>query len=177
MRIALLRAALSTVGWPSVDIRPFDPADADALWTLLEPVFRAGDTYAVDPNISRDAALAMWVDTPAATFVVEDAGAILGTYYIKTNQKGGGAHVCNCGYITAAAARGQGLASAMCAHSLGAAKALGYKAMQFNFVLTSNEGAIRLWERAGFETVGRIPEAFQHPSAGLVDALVMYRKL
>lgn len=160
-----------------MEIRPYEPADADAVWALLEPVFRAGDTYAVDPGISRDAALAIWIDAPAATYVVADAGAILGSYYIKTNQQGGGAHVCNCGYITSSKARGQGIASAMCAHSLEAAKTHGYKAMQFNFVLTSNEGAIRLWERAGFDTVGRIPEGFQHPTLGLVDALVMYKEL
>lgn len=160
-----------------MDIRPYQPADADDVWALLEPTFRAGDTYAVDPGISRDAALAMWVDAPAATYVVDDAGMILGTYYLKTNQQGGGAHVCNCGYVTSPAARGRGIASLMCAHSQDQARKMLYKAMQFNFVLCTNHGAIRLWERAGFETVGRIPDAFDHPDAGLVDALVMYKRL
>lgn len=160
-----------------MQIRPCAPGDADAIWGLLKPTFRAGDTYAVDPAISRDAALAMWVDVPVASYVAEDASVILGTYYIKTNQQGGGAHVCNCGYVTGAAARGRGVASLMCDHSQQVARALGYKAMQFNFVLATNAGAIRLWEKAGFATVGRIPEAFAHPSAGLVDALVMHKHL
>lgn len=158
-------------------IRPFETPDAKAVWNLLEQTFRAGDSYAVDPMITQADAMNMWVSAPIATFVTELNGDILGTYYIKTNQKGGGAHVCNCGYVTAAAARGQGLASAMCAHSQETARALGYKAMQFNFVLATNTGAIRLWERAGFDTVGRIPDAFDHPNAGLTDALVMYKWL
>lgn len=158
-------------------IRPYAAPDADAVWSMLKATFRAGDTYAVDPDISRTDALAMWVDAPQATYVVETDAGIVGTYYIKTNQQGGGAHVCNCGYITDAAARGQGLAAAMCTHSQDAARALGYQAMQYNFVLTSNAGAIRLWERAGFDTVGRIPKAFAHPTLGLVDALVMFKTL
>lgn len=143
---------------------------------MLKQTFRAGDTYAVDPDISREDALALWTDT-AATYVVETDAGIVGTYYIKANKPGGGAHVCNCGFVTDSAARGQGIAAAMCAHSLEAARALGYAAMQFNFVLASNEGAIRLWERAGFDTVGRIPDAFDHPDHGMVDALIMYRTL
>ncbi|SEW21423.1 Ribosomal protein S18 acetylase RimI [Cognatiyoonia koreensis] len=160
-----------------MQIRAATPQDHDAIWCLLEPVFRAGDTYAVARDITRDDALTMWCELPKATFVVEDAGRIIGTYYIKTNQQGGGAHVCNCGYVTDSAAQGRGVASAMCAHSQDAARGLGYRAMQFNFVLATNTGAIRLWERAGFETVGRLPHAFDHPTAGLIDALVMFKWL
>lgn len=160
-----------------ITIRLATPDDHDAIWPLLRDVFRAGETYAVDPRISRDAALDYWVTQARAAYVAEDAGRIVGTYYIKTNQAGGGAHVCNCGYIVDAAAQGQGIAAQMCQHSQTAAAALGYRAMQFNLVLASNEGAVRLWERLGFAKVGTIPAAFVHPRLGDVDAFVMHKAL
>lgn len=158
-------------------IRLAGPDDFDQIWPLLRDVFRAGDTYAVDPDISRDAAFAYWMTQAAVTYVAEDAGRVVATYYIKTNQAGGGAHVCNCGYIVSHDARGQGIAKQLCLHSQDAARALGYRAMQFNFVLSSNAGAVRLWHKLGFATVGTIPEAFAHPKAGFVDAYVMYKRL
>lgn len=158
-----------------MDIRLATRADRGAIWALLKPVFRAGDTYAVDPDISRDAALAYWIDTPAACYVAVDAGRIIGTYYIKTNQQGGGAHVCNCGYI--AGVQGRGVATAMCEASQQQARDMGYRAMQFNLVLASNAGAVRLWHRLGFETVGMIPQAFGHSTLGFVDAHVMFKQL
>ena len=151
-------------------------ADADAIWALLEPVFRAGETYAVDPAISRDDALAYWMGG-AGCYVVRDQGAVVGTYYIKTNQPGGGAHICNCGYVVSPAARGRGLAAQMCEASQDQARALGYRAMQFNFVLESNTGAVRLWHRLGFATVGTIPDAFDHPTQGMVRAFVMHKQI
>lgn len=157
-----------------MEIRAAKVSDADSIWALLQPVFRDGTTYAIDPAISREDALTYWMDLPAATYVVEQGGAIVGTYYIKTNQQGGGSHVCNCGYIVGEVARGQGLAAQMCVASQGQARALGYRAMQFNFVLASNVGAVKLWHKLGYETVGMIPRAFDHPKLGLVDAHVMY---
>jgi ribosomal protein S18 acetylase RimI-like enzyme len=157
-------------------IRPATAQDWPAIWALLEPVFRAGETYAVDRDIPEDAARAIWLDTPAATFVYDDDG-ILGTFYIKKNHAGGGAHICNCGYITAEAAQGRGIARAMCEHSQNAARALGFTAMQFNFVLASNVGAIALWHKLGFSTVGTLPAAFNHPAHGLVDAHIMWKAL
>ena len=158
-------------------IRLVRDGDADALWPILRDVVRAGDTYAIEPDLSQSRLMEYWCETPRATYVAEAEGRILGTYYIKTNQPGGGSHVCNCGYITAPAARGRGVARAMCEHSQEAARALGYEAMQFNFVVTSNEGAIALWTKLGFETVGRLPKAFRHPKQGPVDALVMFKWL
>ncbi|MEL7257088.1 MAG: GNAT family N-acetyltransferase [Pseudomonadota bacterium] len=158
-------------------IRPVRDDDRDALWPILRDVIRPGDTYAIDPAVSREDMLHLWCDMPAASYVAERDGVILGTYYIKTNQQGGGSHVCNCGYITAPAAQGQGIARAMCEHSQDAARALGYEAMQFNFVVASNVGAIALWTKLGFETVGRLPRAFRHPEQGLMDALVMFKWL
>jgi len=160
-----------------ITVQPYRDADAGALWALLEPVFRAGDTYAIDADIARDDALAYWCGPGRRVFVCEAAGSVLGSYYIVRNQGGGGAHVCNCGFVTAPAARGRGVARAMLAHALDTASALGFRAMQFNFVVATNTRAIATWERAGFDTVGRLPGAFRHPQDGYVDALVMYRSL
>lgn len=162
----------------SVTIRPARPSDHDAIWMILEPVIRAGETYALPRDMSREAALAYWTSAEKATFVAEDAtGVLLGTYYLKANQMGGGAHVCNCGYVTAEAARGKGVAGMLCAHSQDVARARGFTAMQFNLVVSTNEGAVRLWQKLGFEIAGTLPKAFDHPAQGLVDAHVMYKLL
>jgi len=160
-----------------LEIRSARAEDAEALWPILREVIRAGETYAIDPGMTRDRALEMWMDIPRASYVAEAEGRILGTYYIKTNHAGGGAHVCNCGYVVTPVARGQGIARAMCAHSQEEAAKLGYLAMQYNLVVETNTGAIALWEKMGFETVGRLPRAFEHPQDGLVDARVMYKWL
>jgi len=160
-----------------VTIRAVRDTDADVLWRILRDVIRAGDTYAIDPGLTRDRVLDLWTVLPRAAFVAERDGRILGSYYIKSNHQGGGAHVCNCGYVTAPEARGQGIAEAMCVHSQDEARRLGYLAMQFNCVVETNTGALRIWERLGFQTVGRLPRAFRHPEAGLVDAFVMYKWL
>ncbi len=157
--------------------RPAAAADFAALWPMLRDVIRAGETYAIDPDLSRAATRAWWMEAPRATYVAETRGEIGGTFYIKTNTPGGGAHVCNAGFIVAEEARGQGLARAMCLHAQDEARAMGYLAMQFNFVVAINTGAIALWHDMGFETVGRLPRAFRHPMAGLVDARVMYKWL
>jgi len=153
------------------------PADDAAIWRVLEPIIRVGETYVLPRDMSRDAALAYWRSPGHAVFIAEDAGAIVGTYYLRANQQGGGAHVANCGYMTAPDAGGRGVARAMCEHSLGEARQRGFRAMQFNFVVASNERAVRLWQRLGFAVVGRLPQAFAHPRLGFVDALVMHRPL
>ena len=158
-------------------IRRYDPTDANALWAMLEPVFRAGDTYAVDTDIYRDDAIAFWTDGVHEAWVADDGGDLIGTYYIQPNQMGGGRHVCNCGYVTAAAARGRGVARRMLEHSLDYAKEVGFKAMQYNFVVSTNTRAIATWEAYGFDVVGRLPQAFAHPEEGMVDALVMFKTL
>lgn len=158
-----------------LQIRPTTEADQDAIWAILEPVIRAGDTYTLDPGLSRQDALAYWLSPDKSSFVAEDSGEILGTYYIRANQTGGGKHVCNCGYMTAPAARGRGIAHAMCEHSLELAPTLGFRAMQFNFVVSKNEGAVRLWQKLGFAITGTLPGAFHHPTEGFIDAYVMYR--
>lgn len=161
-------------------IRPARPEDAEAIIAILLPAFRAGDTYAVDPQIDAAGARDYWFARGKTVFVAETlgpGGRVVGTGYVRANQAGGGAHVANAGFVTDPAARGRGVASALLDHALTAARAMGFRAMQFNFVVSTNEGAIRLWTRAGFAIVGRLPGAFRHPTAGDVDALVMYRTL
>jgi Acetyltransferases len=158
-------------------IRPARPEDAAALWRIVEPVIRAGETYALERDMSATAAMQYWMGDDKTTFVAEDAGEVVGTYYIRRNQAGGGGHVCNCGYMTAAAASGRGVARAMCTHSLDYARRAGYRAMQFNLVVSTNDRAVRLWQSLGFEIVGRLPGAFNHPVYGDVDAFVMFRTL
>jgi ribosomal protein S18 acetylase RimI-like enzyme len=158
-------------------IRPALPADDDAIWRILEPTFRAGETYPIPRDFSRDDALAYWRSAGNEVLVAEDGGALVGTYYLRANNKGGGAHVANCGYVVAAEATGRGVARAMCLDSLERARARGFRAMQFNFVIASNERAVRLWQACGFEILGRLPGAFRHPRLGEVDAYVMHRTL
>ena len=160
-----------------MQIRSATPADAAAIWAIIGPTIRAGDTYALDRDMGEEQALAYWFGADKEVFVAEVDGAVLGTYYLRANQAGGGAHVCNCGYMTAAAATGRGIARAMCDHSVERARARGFRSMQFNFVVSSNDRAVRLWQRLGFEVVGRLPGAFDHPAHGFVDALVLYRTL
>jgi L-amino acid N-acyltransferase YncA len=158
-------------------IRPARPEDHVALWRILEPTIRAGETYALPRDMSEVDAIADWTAPGHETFVAEEDGQILGTYYLHPNQRGGGAHVANCGYMTAEAAAGRGVARGMCQHSLQIARDRGFRAMQFNFVVSTNERAVRLWHSLGFETVGRLPLAFLHPRHGYADALVMMRAL
>jgi GNAT superfamily N-acetyltransferase len=158
-------------------IRQSKPGDDDAIWRILEPTFRAGETYPIPRDISRSDALAYWHWPGHSVFVAEDAGAIVGTYYLRANNRGGGAHVANCGYAVAPEAFGRGVARAMCAHSLDQARQRKFTAMQFNFVIASNERAVQLWQSLGFAIAGRLPGAFQHPRLGFVDVYVMVRAL
>ena len=158
-------------------IREATKEDWSSIWPILHEVVAAGETYAYETETSKEQAEKIWLDTPRKTYVFEENNEILGTYYLKTNQTGPGNHVCNCGYMVSSKARGKGLATSMCKHSQQIALELGYKAMQFNFVASSNEGAVHLWGKLGFETVGRLPKAFRHPSLGFVDVLVMFKWL
>jgi len=158
-------------------IRPALATDADGIWRVLEPAIVAGETYALPRDMTREDALGYWYSPGHEAFVAEERSVILGTYYLCANRPGGGAHVANAAYMVAPAATGRGIAQAMCEHSLEEARARGFLAMQFNFVVATNERSVRLWQHAGFHTVGRLPQAFRHPSLGLVDALVMHRFL
>jgi len=158
-------------------VRRAGAGDTGAIWSIVEPIIRAGDVYTLPQEMTKDEALAYWFAASHEVFVAEDDGAIVGTYYLHTNRSGGGAHVSNCGYATATATRGRGIARRMCEHSLRHARERGFRAMQFNFVISTNEHAVRLWQSCGFATVGTLPKAFLHPQLGYVDAYVMYREL
>jgi ribosomal protein S18 acetylase RimI-like enzyme len=160
-----------------LSIRLATDLDHEAIWTILEPMIRLGETYTLPRDLDKRQALAYWFAAEKETLALEENGVVLGTYFLKANQQGGGAHVANCGYVTAPAAQGRGIARQMCLHSLERAKERGFRAMQFNFVVSTNERAIKLWTSLDFKIVGRLPLAFEHPTLGFVDALVMYRQL
>ncbi len=161
-----------------ITIRHTADHDADAIWAIIEPAIRAGETLALDRNIDQKAALSTyWMRHDNTVFIAESDGAIVGSYFLRANQSGGGGHVCNAGYATAMAATGKGVARQMCEHSLVQARGQGYTAMQFNFVISTNVRAVRLWQSCGFDIAGTLASAFRHPVHGLVDALVMHRNL
>lgn len=161
-----------------IHIRPYQASDWSAVWPLLRSTFASGDTYAFAPGSTEAEIHKAWVELPLATFVAcNEASEVLGTYYIKANQTGLGAHVSNCGYVVAPQAQGQGIATTLCEHSQQEAVARGFRAMQFNLVVSTNERAVRLWQKLGFAVVGTLPGAFRHQRLGYVDALVMYKQL
>lgn len=161
-----------------IDIRLATNADREAVWSVIEPAIRAGETYALPRDMTQAEALDYWFGPDRETFVARiDGGSIIGTYYLRSNQAGGGSHVANCGYMTHASAQGKGIARTMCKHSLARAKELGFLSMQFNFVVSTNEPAVKLWLSMGFREVGRLPLAFRRPTGEFVDALVLSKAL
>ena len=158
-------------------IRPARHEDCAAILSIIRPVVEQGETYTLDRDMSDADILAYWLGPDKEVFVAEDEGRLVGTYYIRANQAGGGRHVCNCGYVTASEAAGRGVARRMCGHSLDHARSRGFRAMQFNFVVSTNSRAVALWQAMDFAVVGRLPLAFEHPAHGFVDALVMFRAL
>jgi len=153
-----------------LQIRPFEASDWSAVWALLEPVFRAGETFPHDPAISEDEALVAWVEQSQAVMVAVDAaGVLVGTYYLKPNSHALGAHVANAGYVVTDHCRRRGIGSRLCQHSLQAARRLGFRLMQFNLVVSTNTAGIRCWQRNGFQVVGILPGAFRHRQLGYVD--------
>ena len=162
----------------TIRIRPFESTDWPALRPILQTTFATGDTYTFSPQSSEIDIYKAWIELPASTFVAcAEDGKILGTYFIKPNQPGLGAHVCNCGYVVSKEAQGQGIAAQMCEHSQTLAIEMGFRAMQFNFVVSTNTGAVRLWQKLGFEIVGTLPSVFKHQKLGFVDAHVMFKNL
>jgi L-amino acid N-acyltransferase YncA len=158
-------------------IRPAAKGDHSAIWSIMEPIVRAGETYTLPADMTEADGLEYWTGSDRETFVAEEDGKVIGTYYIRANQMGGGSHVANCGYMTHISAHGRGVARTMCEHSLVHARERGFHAMQFNFVVSTNERAVRLWQSLGFDMVGRLPLAFRRPSGECVDAIVMFRQL
>ena len=161
----------------TVQIRPAVEADTAQILAIVAPILAAGETYAIARDLDNAGVLAYWLGPSHEVFVAEENGVILGTYYLMANQAGGGAHVANCGYMTAPAAQGKGIARAMCQHSLTRAAERGFRAMQFNHVVSTNTRAVALWQSLGFAIVGTLPKAFNHPVHGYVDSYVMFKTL
>ncbi len=160
-----------------LNIRPATDRDRDAIWKIFHEVIAAGDTYGFEPEMSREEALAYWFRADTYTYVAECEGEIAGTYILRANQQGPGSHVSNAAFMVVPDARGQGIGRAMGEHCLGEAQRLGFRAMQFNFVVSTNASAVRLWKQLGFKVVGTLPGAFRHPERGYVDVYVMFRSL
>lgn len=160
-----------------MQIRAATEADWPHLWAIIEPIMREGETFALPRDGSEIMARAYFASPEKVNFVAEEDGAILGASYVRANQQGGGSHIANCGYMTAPAARGRGIARALCAHSIEYCRAEGFRGIQFNFVVSTNTRAVALWHSLGFQTVGILPGAFHHPVHGYVDSFVMFRSL
>lgn len=158
-------------------IRPATSVDHDVIWEILEPVYRAGETYCIETDINRDAALADWFAAPFTAFVAEFDGRVLGISHVGRNRPGPASHVANASFATHPDARGRGIARALVSHAKDWARDQGFRAMQFNFVVATNADAVHAWQKAGFQIVGRLPGAFLHPQLGYVDALVMFHDL
>ena len=158
-------------------IRAATEGDRDAIWNIFHAIVAAGDTYAFDPKMSREEALAYWFRADTHTYVAEKDGRVVGTYILRPNQLGPGSYVANAAFMVASDAQGSGVGRSMAEHCLGEARRLGFRAMQFNFVVSTNTRAIHLWEQLGFKIVGTLPDAFHHPEKGFVDVYVMYRSL
>jgi ribosomal protein S18 acetylase RimI-like enzyme len=160
-----------------VIIRKMTESDFETFWPVFHEIAQAQETYAFDPKISYEAALDLWLHTPSATYVATEDGVISGSYYLKKNAAGPGSHICNCGYMVNPVARGKGVAKTLCIHSQKIAAELGFLAMQFNSVVSTNTVAVNLWKKMGYQIIGTIPQAYRHKQQGLVDAFVMYKKL
>lgn len=161
----------------AIDIHPATDADWPAIWAILEPIMREGETLTLPRDGGEADARAYFCSPEKVNFVAVEDGRVLGVSYIRANQQGGGAHIANCGYATAPEARGRGVARALCAHSIEECRRRGFRGIQFNFVVSTNEPAVHLWQSLGFRVLARVPGAFLHPRLGYVDALVMFLPL
>ncbi|SHO57408.1 Acetyltransferase (GNAT) family protein [Vibrio quintilis] len=160
-----------------MNIREMNELDFRRFWPVFEEIIKAQETYAFDPDMSYLQGYAVWCETPVKTYICEESGQVLGSYYIKPNAMGPGKHICNCGFMVAPKARGKGVARAMCQHAQLKAVKMGFRAMQFNSVVSTNEVAVRLWQKEGFSIIGTVPEAYRHRTLGYVDSLIMHKKL
>jgi len=160
-----------------MSIRKANANDLNAIWEIFEQVVTSGDTFAFSPGTSKAELPGFWFAPSMETFVAEVDGKVAGSYFMKPNQPGLGAHIANCGYMVHPDQRGKGIGGDLCRHSLQIAKVLGYRGMQFNLVVSTNTGAVALWQRLGFRIIGTIPGGFKHQKLGYVDAYIMFREI
>ncbi|MGF1908605.1 GNAT family N-acetyltransferase [Vibrio kasasachensis] len=158
-------------------IREITKSDFESFWSTFSMVIEAQETYAFDPDMTMEQAFNLWCEVPLKAYAFVENGVVLGSYYLKQNAMGPSSHICNCGYMVSSEARGKGVARQMCEHSQQKAIELGFEAMQFNSVVSTNDIAVRLWEKLGFSIIGTIPKAYKHGRLGYVDSYVMYKWL
>ena len=151
--------------------------DFDNFWPIFKTIIEAEETYAFDPGLNQEQAYQLWCTSAEKAFVIKEGNEVLGTYYIRPNAAGPSSHISNCGYMVSPKSRGKGIAKTLCLHSQKTALALGYTAMQFNSVVSSNIIAIGLWEKLGFVIIGTIPNAYDHKTLGLIDSYIMHKQL
>ncbi|WP_228840605.1 GNAT family N-acetyltransferase [Candidatus Protochlamydia phocaeensis] len=160
-----------------INIRQAIQTDFPQIWDIFHQVVKSGDTYVFDPATSYQEAEQAWMIAPLMTYVAEKDNKIVGTYILKPNQGGLGSHVANGSFMVHPQEHGKGIGKQMAFHALSEAKRIGFSAMQFNIVVSTNEAAVKLWKAVGFQIVGTLPGAFNHQKFGLVDAYVMHRFL
>ncbi len=158
-------------------IRAMTSEDFERFWGTFSQIVQAQETYALDAEVSYQHAFELWWARPLKTFIFESQGDVRGSYYLKANGEGPSGHICNCGYMVKAAFQGQGIAKRLCEHSQVIAKELGFKAMQFNSVVSTNVAAVHLWKTLGYQIIGTIPKGYQHRQLGYVDCYVMHKFL
>lgn len=161
----------------TIEVRKVTDSDKPAIWRIIKAVIAGGDTYVYPPDSTEDEMMAYWFASEKHNYVGVLHGVVVGTFWLKANQPGLGSHVANAAYMVSPDAHGKGIGKQMALWSLDEARRLGFKAMQFNFVVKSNEVAVRLWQSIGFEIIGEIPDAFDHHRDGFTNAYIMYRKL
>ncbi len=164
------------------DVQPATEADWPGIWEIFRDVVQGGDTYSYAPDTTEALAHDIWVGkgkygTGAVAYVVRDGGKVVGTYSLRRNHYGLGSHVANAGYMVHRDYRGQGIARAMCWQSMAEAKRQGCLSMQFNYVVSTNETAVKLWQEMGFKIIGVSPKSYRHLQHGLVDIYIMHRFL
>ena len=158
-------------------IRETTESDFEKFWPTFESVIKAQETYAFEPDMSFEEAYEYWCVSSSASFVFEENKQILGSYFLKANGMGPSNHICNCGYMISENSRGKGIARKLCEHSQQTALKLGFQAMQFNSVVSTNEIAVSLWQKLGYQIIGTVPRAYRHGRLGYVDTYIMHKQL
>jgi ribosomal protein S18 acetylase RimI-like enzyme len=158
-----------------IKIRRAETVDFEEIWPIIYEAFMKGDTYSFPPDTSKEEGFHIWMKTPLATYVALENERVVGTFYLKPNQPGLGSHICNAGYVVSSIARGKGIGRCMCEYAIKEAISFGFKGMQYNFVVSTNQVAVELWKKCGFNIVGTLYNAFNHRERGFVDAYIMYK--
>lgn len=161
-----------------MQIRTIEDNDWPAVWAIFQEIVTAGESYAYDPAWTAEHARDVWLESPPGlTVVAVDGSRLLGTAKMGPNRPARGAHVATASFMVASEARGRGIGRALGEYALAWARERGYAAMQFNAVVETNHAAVHLWQALGFQIIGTVPEAFDHPAHGRVGLHVMHRFL